>query len=219
MTNTIVKLNVIDSTQTYIKRNLNSFTIGDCCYARKQTNGYGRTGNWNSEENNIYFSKLLPNTQSLHLVAICSIHMFVTNYIKDSYIQIPNDLYHNKKKLSGFIIEQYDDYSILGIGININNANHTFTSFNNITNKVYNVDLLTANLNNIINDNLHKSTKALETYYVNNCPIVNKHVSFINLKTNCKASGIVTNLSSTSITIDDVTYHQMEIKLLNKHLY
>ncbi|WOO88105.1 biotin--[acetyl-CoA-carboxylase] ligase [Mollicutes bacterium LVI A0039] len=218
MSNKIIELDVVESTQIYIKENLENWNLFDSCFAKIQTNGYGRTGNWNSQFENLYFSKLLAADKYNHLTAICSMHMLASKYAEDIEIKVPNDLYYRGKKLGGFIIENTDEYAILGIGININGAPEEFTSLSNITNNRYQVDQLAAELDELINMNLTMSTKMLEDYYKQNCKIIGTYVEYLELTSGDKFSGIVTDLDSDSITIDGLMFNQTAIKILNKDL-
>ncbi len=215
MQNQIIELQVVDSTQTYIKQN-SDFKLYDCCYATKQTAGYGRTGNWDSDYQNLYFSKLLPVDNYNHLTAICSMHMLAAIYSTEFEIKVPNDLYLFDKKCGGFIIENIDDKAILGIGININGAPDQFISVSEVTNSRIDIDQVARQLDDIINLNLSMAPDMLEDYYKRNCRLLNKQVEYIELSSGDSFTGTVTALDSESITIDGLKFNQMQIKILNK---
>ncbi len=216
MNNKIIKLDVVDSTQTYIKEHLKELDHFDSCYATIQTNGYGRTGNWNSEYENLYFSKLLPADKYNHLSAICAMHMLISNYTDQVEIKVPNDLYINGLKLGGLIIENQDEQAILGIGININGAPSEFTALSSITNNRYDIDDLASELDQLINLNLTMSVKMLEEYYKRNTHLLNTYIEYIELQSGDNFSGTVTELDSETITIDGLKFNQMQIKITNK---
>lgn len=216
MSNKITQLTVVDSTQTYMKNNIGDFQLFDSCYATTQTGGYGRTGHWDSQYENLYFSKLLPVDKSNHLTAICSMHMCVETCSNGIEIKVPNDLYYKNRKLGGFIIENFDDYAILGIGININGSKEEFTSLAKITEKRWDVEEFAEKLDELINLNLTMPLDMLETYYKNNCKIVGTFVEYTELTSGDKFSGTVTDLDSDSITIDNLKFPQTAIKILNK---
>lgn len=216
MMNKIIGLNVVDSTQNYIKENYSNLAFFDSCFATIQTAGYGRTGNWVSSYENLYFSKLLPLDSYNHLSSICSMHMLIAKYAPDVEIKIPNDLYYKGKKIGGVLIENQDEYAVLGIGININGAPTVFTSLSEITNNRYDIDSLAQELDDIINLNLTMSVKMLETYYKNNCKIVGTTVEYQDRQSLDVFTGTVTDLDSETITIDNIKFNQMQIKILHK---
>lgn len=211
-----IKLESVNSTQLYIKENIQNFSYFDYCHACYQTNGYGRTGNWDGKYQNLYFSMLLPKNQYNHLVSIVSMHMLVAKYVPQVKIQVPNDLYYNGKKLGGFIIENFEDYSILGIGININGSDDEFTSVSKIINEYLDVETFVNDLDMILMQNLNSKHLLLEDYYKIHCNIIGEYIEFKDLKTKEFLTGIVTDLNSQNIYIYNKVYNQMSIKILNK---
>lgn len=216
MINNITNLHVVDSTQTYLKDNLNNVQTYDAVFASNQTNGYGRTGNWDSKYENLYFSKVLPNDENNHLTAICSTHMLASKYYSDIEIKVPNDLYIGSKKIGGFIIENVSGKSILGIGINFNGADEQFSYISKHTGIRYDIEELALELDELINLNLQVPIDMLETYYKLNCHIVGKEVNYIELSSGDQFNGTVTKLSANTITIDSLEFNQMQIKILDK---
>lgn len=101
-----------------------------------QTAGRGQAGNsWESEDGkNLLFSALLrydniQATQQWRLSLLVSVTLWevLANYLPQESLSIkwPNDIYFNDKKLVGILIEnclsgQYVGYSIIGIGLNVN---------------------------------------------------------------------------------------------------
>lgn len=217
MENKLIELNVVDSTQTYLKTNKQNLALYDACFATIQTNGYGRTGNWDSSFENLYFSKLLPLDKYNHLSAINSMHMLIAKYAPTVEIKVPNDLYYKGIKLGGVLIENFDNYAILGIGININGAPAEFTSLAAITGIRYEVDKLANELDQLINLNLTMSVEMQEQYYKQNCKLVGTTVQYKDLHSDDVFTGLVTELDSEHITIDNIKFNQMQIKILNKH--
>ncbi len=91
--------------------------------ASKQQNGRGRYGRmWESEEGGLYMSFAEKNRQNGELIvvstlAVCrllSLHGF------EPQIMLPNDIYVNGKKIAGILIERRGDYTVLGVGLNVN---------------------------------------------------------------------------------------------------
>lgn len=216
MENKIIELTVVDSTQNYIKANKSNLNFYDSCYALTQTAGYGRTGNWDSSYENLYYSKLLPIDKHNHLTGINSMHMLVAKYAPHIEIKVPNDLYYMGIKMGGVIVENYDDYAVLGIGININGSRPEFTSLAAINGCRYQVDQLVQELDDLVNLNLTMSIEMLESYYRQNCKIIGTKVDYIELTSNDTFSGIVNDIDSEFITIDNIKFNQMQIKLLSK---
>ena len=92
--------------------------------AKKQSSGRGRYGrNWQSLEGNLFLSQLIPNNIPVtHLVFVTSLSIAealceITN--EDIIIKWPNDILVNRKKISGILIETYEDKIIIGIGVNL----------------------------------------------------------------------------------------------------
>lgn len=103
--------------------------------AGSQPQGRGRQGkSWESEpDKNLLFSVLLyPQIHPSMQFDVCrSVSVAVAEFIKETfsienvYIKWPNDIYINDKKLVGILIEHFlsqdiINYSVAGIGININ---------------------------------------------------------------------------------------------------
>lgn len=216
MVNKLIELGAIDSTQNYIKNNKINLNFYDGCFALAQTAGYGRTGNWNSSFENLYYSKLLPIDKYNHLSGINSMHMLMAKYAPLVEIKVPNDLYYKGIKLGGIIVENFDDYAILGIGLNINGAPQDFTSLSEITGSRYPIDSIAQELDELLNLNLTMSIEMMEAYYKQNCKIIGTTVEYMDLTSNDTFIGTVTDLDSEFITIDNIKFNQMQIKLLNK---
>ncbi len=212
----IYKLNCVDSTQTYCKTNIDNLSLYDSVYALSQNAGYGRSGMWESNNPNIYFSIIIPTLFNSPLIAICAMHMLCANYNHDIKIKWPNDLYYKQQKLGGFIIEQMADKQIIGIGINVHPPAKQFTSLSQLTKQKLELDDLIITLNNLILENVGASHAYLEQYFITNCNMLNRHLNYIDLKTNEQLSGRVTDISFKTITINNICYHPMQIKILDK---
>ncbi|MEQ9289019.1 MAG: biotin--[acetyl-CoA-carboxylase] ligase [Cyclobacteriaceae bacterium] len=101
----------------------------------RQTKGKGQRGNiWESEPGkNLTFSTVLkpsfikiPDQFGLHLLSSLAIHDALFSILGNKLsIKWPNDIYYEDNKLGGILIENSIrgngiEYSIIGIGININ---------------------------------------------------------------------------------------------------
>lgn len=136
----IIKLDAINSTNDYLKKLLQrqfveNFTI---VTAENQTNGRGQMGSqWNVEEGkNLTFSVLVKDllleiNHIFHLnvaVAVSIVEALSFLEIKDLAIKWPNDILAEAKKIGGILIENSiksdgEIFSIVGIGLNINQKN------------------------------------------------------------------------------------------------
>lgn len=212
-----IHLSEVDSTNVYAKSLIsNGKTDNFIIVADIQTNGKTTKSNsfWESPAGNLYFtmavrigkeykkfSHLLSFLTALSLVeSVKSISKPDIN-IK---IKWPNDVLLNVKKLSGILIEQEGDYSIIGIGVNIAhhpkninikypttslfdaNINTTTEEFANILAK-----MIIQNLNFCIKDNFSSLVERIKPYMYN----INKmvYLSFNNQKFKGVFEGIDSN--------------------------
>lgn len=163
----IINLDIIDSTNDYLKReylNLENKTIVKAGY---QTLGRGQFDRlWQSESNqNLLFSILYKNFEldkisDLKILIKDSLLKLLSKYNIKGTFKEPNDILVNGKKILGILIESkinsnsnYYDYVIVGIGININQTlfnNLEATSFKILNNKNYIVDEILNKLLEII---------------------------------------------------------------------
>lgn len=134
----ILFLDETQSTNTLLKEKLQSeklppfFTISTAF----QSSGRGQRGNgWNSQKGKnllfstvIYPTNIAPNKQFiLSQIVALSIVDVLEEYNKGFEIKWPNDIYYREKKICGILIENIlnndkIDYSIIGIGLNINQS-------------------------------------------------------------------------------------------------
>ena len=155
----IIKLNAIDSTNTYLKelaakQMVENFTV---VVAENQTNGRGQRGsNWEVETGkNLTFSILtkdiLLNFEEVFnlnvMVAVTIFQTLSDLKIPEISIKWANDILAEKKKICGVLIENQfksnsEILSIIGIGINVNQENFEglpqASSIKNITGKDWN---------------------------------------------------------------------------------
>ncbi len=136
----IIKLNAIDSTNSYLKeltakQTVENFTV---VVAENQTNGRGQRGaNWEVESGkNLTFSVLIKDVLlnfeevfNLNVVVAVSLFQTFSNLkIPSLSIKWANDILADKKKICGILIENQfksnsEILSIIGIGINVNQEN------------------------------------------------------------------------------------------------
>ena len=136
----IIKLNAIDSTNSYLKelttkQSVENFTV---VVAENQTNGRGQRGaNWEVESGkNLTFSilvkyVLLNFEEVFNLNIVVAVSLFQTFFnlkIPNLAIKWANDILADKKKICGILIENQfksnsEIFSVIGIGINVNQEN------------------------------------------------------------------------------------------------
>ena len=124
----IIELDVIDSTNNYIRKNLDKLDNYSLVIAKHQTKGKGRiTRSWYDDRNSLTSSMLIKDVKGdpkhLSLVASYAIFKALKEYDLDVLIKWPNDIFLNDKKLCGILIEtiitdKID--AIIGFGINTN---------------------------------------------------------------------------------------------------
>ena len=158
----LIKLNAIDSTSEYIKKNRDFFSEKELCVLTfNQTKGKGQRGNtWVSEPGSnlcisFYFSDLNINIEDIFnlnmLVSLNIIDILDSLFLKNLKIKWPNDILAENKKISGILIETFSKNKmikdiIVGIGINVNQIDFNdlinATSMSLIMNKKYDLNIL-----------------------------------------------------------------------------
>jgi len=133
----IIKLNAIDSTNSFLKRLSSKEVVKDFTVAitKYQTKGRGQMGSlWSSQDSkNLMFSvfkdihntKIEDNFYISMVVAASILEALEAFKIKNLKVKWPNDILSEEKKIGGILIENVIKQSnisasIIGIGININ---------------------------------------------------------------------------------------------------
>ena len=134
----VITLKEVDSTNNYLKQLPDEKIERDFVVAvtQSQTAGRGQRGNsWESEpKKNLIFSIMMrpnfieaKNQFILSQAMALSIKETLDNYVRSPHPRIkwPNDIYWNKKKLCGILIEndligKHIEKCIIGVGINLN---------------------------------------------------------------------------------------------------
>lgn len=168
----LIKLNAIDSTNEYIKKNRDFLSEKELCVITfNQTEGKGQRGNtWVSEPGSnlcisLYFSDLnisFKDQFNLNmLVSLKIIDILNSLFLKNLKIKWPNDILAENKKISGILIESIKFkkklFLVVGIGINIVSSpkikDYRTTFLNrflkNKVQKIHFVNFLKKNINNI----------------------------------------------------------------------
>ena len=160
-----------ESTNTRMKAMASQLPSGSVIYTPCQTAGRGQKDNtWESEPGkNLAFSFLLKNpnlaaNEQFYISEACSLAVLDTlSAFADGFaIKWPNDIYHGDNKICGILIENalFDKrigYSIIGIGININQERFVSDapnpiSLKNITGRYYDLQELLTNVCQRIED-------------------------------------------------------------------
>ena len=136
----IIKLNAIDSTNTYLKTmamhtQLKDFTV---VITENQTDGRGQMGkNWNSEIGKNLTASVFVNLsflkieQQFYISLIAALALYKTLYalkLPQLYIKWPNDILSANKKICGILIETVIKKNklkgaVIGFGLNVNQVN------------------------------------------------------------------------------------------------
>ncbi|MDK2946004.1 biotin--[acetyl-CoA-carboxylase] ligase [Geotoga petraea] len=128
-----IELYTVDSTNAYLKRNYKNFPSETVVVAKKQTEGYGRRGNyWYSDKGGLWYSVLFkPSKRPMnpwHYVRIFSLSIYdvLTKYNIKAKIKWPNDILVDDKKICGIASEgiiksKKPEAIIVGVGMNVNN--------------------------------------------------------------------------------------------------
>ncbi|WP_298498566.1 biotin--[acetyl-CoA-carboxylase] ligase [uncultured Algibacter sp.] len=169
----IIKLNAIDSTNSYLKQLYSNEIIEDYCavIAENQTHGRGQMGaDWTSEANkNLTFSVFKDLNGSkinelfyVSIVTALSVLKALEFFgIPRLSIKWPNDILSANKKICGILIENVIkqnnfNASIIGIGLNVNQTNFEnlpkATSLKLISGKEFNLEELTIEIINNLKD-------------------------------------------------------------------
>jgi len=200
----IIKLNAIDSTNSYLKSLANETTIESytVVVAKHQTEGRGQVGSkWVSENGkNLMFSVLI-NFENFKIEHQFYISMAVSlgvletvkNTVKSSFfVKWPNDIMADKDKVAGILIENVlkgdtIKYSVIGVGLNVNQEQFPsdigkVNSLKNISGINFNLDeLLKITINNIniyIDIIKRNEFKKIKQLYVASLYKFNKPVMF-----------------------------------------
>lgn len=184
----IIKLNAIDSTNSYLKelsakQMVANFTV---VVAENQTKGRGQRGaNWEVEKGkNLTFSVLIKDVLASAeevfnlnvLVAVTLFQTFLNLKIENLAIKWANDILADKKKICGILIENQfksasEIHSIVGIGINVNQENFInlpqATSLKNCMKQEFNKDEILLLFLNQFQNNLNLYKKEGATYFWN----------------------------------------------------
>ncbi|MCB0461518.1 MAG: biotin--[acetyl-CoA-carboxylase] ligase [Flavobacteriaceae bacterium] len=234
----IIKLNAIDSTNSYLRQLCNEKTLKDytIVVAKHQTQGRGQMGTvWDSEKGkNLMFS--LFKDLSMHdvefpfylcmAISLAIVKTFKVLNIPDLSIKWPNDILSADKKICGILIENVIksklNSTIIGIGVNVNQTEFKnlpkASSLKSITGVHYDLDEI---LHSIINDTKYYSLllqeekyDAVKTEYENLLFRKNKPSTFKNVEGEMFSGFIkgVTKYGKLQVLLEDEIVKKFDLK-------
>ena len=239
----IIKLDAIDSTNSYLKRLLLKDSIDDLTVvvSKHQTMGKGRNGNiWENQASlNLAFSiyKKFNNLNvkdkfMLNVISSLSVFQLLKeNNLNKLTIKWPNDIMAGNRKISGILIEnsvkgKLINHSIIGIGINVNQKK--FNDLPNATSLImetgleFSLDSLASRLVEIFSKNFlrfKKNEEDLLKFYNNQLYLKNIDSNFIGLdKKNFSGKIICVNkkgeLKIRKTNKQEINYSENTIKFM-----
>ena len=133
----IIRLNEVDSTQTFLKNHVLEFGYKKplCMVTDFQTAGIGSRGNsWIGKKGNLFFSfvlhkSLLPEDlpmQSASIYFTYILKIVLKNNGSNVWIKWPNDFYIKDSKIGGTITTLTKDLLYCGIGINLQEVSQEY---------------------------------------------------------------------------------------------
>ena len=195
-----------------------------------QTCGKGtRKKKWVSIPGNLFLSTLIrPNVEAMKLSQISivfglSLFQFIKSLgISKDKIRIkwPNDILIESKKVSGILVERFDNFCVIGVGLNINfnpndkNLDIQSTCLSNfIETSELKLSTLSSSLLNIFYKNYHIWLSHFLNPFLNQ---INSNLAFLNSKVNFNHNNIIKSGKIIGINSDG------NLKILlnnNNHLY
>lgn len=168
----------IDSTNNYLKENLEKLEDYTIVRANFQTAGRGQFDrSWQSNKGeNLLFSILFKKnlgfpSRYMNPIIVTALLSTLKTFGIDAHYKEPNDIYVGDKKLAGILIEtKYDrdhlNYLILGVGMNINQVDFPHlmaTSMRKETGETYMLEAVLDELLNYLEHNLQIGRMIYET--------------------------------------------------------
>ncbi|MAZ72261.1 MAG: biotin--[acetyl-CoA-carboxylase] ligase [Flavobacteriaceae bacterium] len=157
----VIKLNAIDSTNSYLKELVANTLVGDelVVTALKQEKGRGQQGaTWQSQTGKSLTCSLFKRFEGILAADHFLLNMMVSLGVLDALQQLkipevrikwPNDIMSHGNKVAGILIENqikghYIDSSVIGIGLNVNETSFVelpqATSLTMVTGRKFDVD-------------------------------------------------------------------------------
>ena len=135
-----IELDEVDSTNEYVKRNIDKLPDFSVVRCNHQTAGHGRNGHiWESKKGQDLLMSILikefKNPQDLYKlaqIASCSVVELLDRYGIEGKIKLPNDIYVDDLKICGILVEALhqdeSDAVVIGIGLNVNSISGEYAS-------------------------------------------------------------------------------------------
>ena len=146
-----IELDEVDSTNDYVKVNLDKMTNLSVVRANYQINGRGRNGHdWQSRKGDDLLMSILvkdfKKPQDLHKmtqIVACSVVGLLDRYGIKAKIKWPNDIYVDDLKICGILVEAVYQPDlkgvIVGVGLNVNSVNGDYASMKMKTGQTYQI--------------------------------------------------------------------------------
>ena len=241
----IIKLNAIDSTNTYLRQllqnqNLEDYTI---VTTSKQTDGRGQMGTvWDSQDGKNLITSIykdvsvLKTHQQFYISIVTSLAIIKALkqfQIPRLAIKWPNDILSENKKICGILIENVIKQdaitaSIIGIGLNVNQTDFqnlpNASSLQSLTGTHFSLDevlhVIIDNLKLYFSELQNGNFKVLKTAYETLLFRKNKPSTFKDAKGNLFSGYIksVTDLGNLCVLLEDEIIKEFDLKEL-KLLY
>lgn len=201
----------IESTNKYLKSNIEKKEFGTIVISNEQTGGYGKNGRkFVSEKNKgIYMSIFVnPNCsiqESLKLTILTSVAIW--SAIKSLYnieVQLKwvNDIIFNRLKIGGILCEtqvnlnsKIIDAMVVGIGLNVKentfygNLDNIATSIENYTDMIVSRNDLISEIINFFDKYFYEKQEYMEIYKKNSC-VIGKTITVHQNNTNYEAKAL-----------------------------
>lgn len=221
----IFHFETLNSTQTKAKEIVdgNSPHTSFIVLAETQTKGYGRRGQeWFSPKDNLYITYALHRQQVRAEAALqiaTNLCIFLEKKCNTQLsLKWPNDLYYDYKKLGGILVEKYQNFMLVGIGINFssppNELSSQATSLKEISNTLLTPQDFISQFNiiNALNSQWYE-------HYINRMYLKNTIISFSDSKNTL--SGLLKGITRDGKLCIDVAgkeqrFHSGEIQKLRK---
>ena len=235
----IIKLNAIDSTNSFLKEMAHSSVLDNFTVltTKEQTKGRGQMGtSWLSEVDKNLLCSVFVRFNSFPITHQVLVNYAVSNAIvnvlkaynlPDVLIKWPNDILSSNKKICGILVEnvmQKEEIksSIIGIGLNVNQVNFP-TNFNATSilkeiNREVNVNELLVKLIDELKVQVsyitNSATNVLKKNYLNFLHKMNTPTMFKNNKGGLFMGKIVgvSPQGKLQIELDDESIQEFEIK-------
>ncbi len=200
---TLVRLDEVDSTNSYALEHISSFDDGTVIYTPHQYMGRGRHNRkWIADDSeNIYMSVVLkpqnidtypfPNLTQYLSVVLC--RLLEDEFNIKPFIKWPNDILVDGCKISGILAEAYTENNklkavVLGLGLNVNLSKQTLdlidqkaVSISVLTGKNYDIDLIVNKLSDYFFKDYSGFVKSGFSYikdeYIGKCGFLGKNIT------------------------------------------